>query len=225
MAWNVVIAGGGFAGMTLRAGAGEAAAEAVGAAARWSTTSTSSSTRRSCPRPRRACSSHVTWSRRCATSSTAPTCGSERSAATTPSRGRSTLRSHEGETERAPLRPAGDLGRARSRGRSRSPGSTSTRSGSRASPTRSGCATTWSRRSRLANSDRGPGARRERAAHLRLRRRRLRRARGARRAPGLRRRRDGPLSARPPARDALDPGRGRPTGCCPRSTPSWPTTP
>ena len=47
-----------------------------------------------------------------------------------------------------------------------------------------------------------------RAAHLRLRRRRLRRPRGARRAAGLRRRRDRVLPARPPARDALDPGRG-----------------
>ena len=55
--------------------------------------------------------------------------------------------------------------------------------------------------------DRGPGASR-RAAHLRLRRRRLRRPGGARRAAGLRRRRDGELPARPPARDALGPGRG-----------------
>ena len=54
-----------------------------------------------------------------------------------------------------------------------------------------------------------------RAAHLRLRRRRLRRPRGARRAAGLRRRRDRELPARPPARDALGPGRGdrpRPAG-------------
>ncbi len=49
-------------------------------------------------------------------------------------------------------------------------------------------------------------------AHLRLRRRRLRRPRGAGRAPGLRRRRDGQLPARPPARDALDAGRGGATG-------------
>ena len=34
-----------------------------------------------------------------------------------------------------------------------------------------------------------------------------------------------PLSARPAARDALDPGRGARTACCPRSTPSSPTTP
>ena len=33
------------------------------------------------------------------------------------------------------------------------------------------------------------------------------------------------LPARPPARDALGPGRGRATGCCPRSTSSSPTTP
>ena len=59
--------------------------------------------------------------------------------------------------------------------------------------------------------DRGPGAPRG-AADLRLRRRRLRGPRGARRAPGLRRRRDGPLPARPPARDALDPGRGHRPG-------------
>ncbi len=72
--------------------------------------------------------------------------------------------------------------------------------------------------------ERGPGPPR-RAAHLRLRRRRLRRPRGAGRAAGLRRRRDGELPARPPARDALGPGRGQPTGSCPRSTASWPTTP
>ena len=46
------------------------------------------------------------------------------------------------------------------------------------------------------------------AAHVRLRRRRLRRARGARRAAGLRRRGDEVLPARAPARDALDAGRG-----------------
>ena len=59
--------------------------------------------------------------------------------------------------------------------------------------------------------DRRPGPPR-RTAHLRLRRRRLRRPRGAGRAAGLRRRRDGPLPARPPARDALGPGRGRRPG-------------
>ena len=50
------------------------------------------------------------------------------------------------------------------------------------------------------------------AAHLRLRRRRLLRPRGARRAAGLRRRRHGPLPARPPPRDALDPDRGHRPG-------------
>ena len=72
--------------------------------------------------------------------------------------------------------------------------------------------------------DRGPGPPRP-AAHLRLRRRRLRRPRGAGRAAGLRRRRDGELPARPPARDALGAGRGRATGSCRRSTTSSPTTP
>ena len=46
------------------------------------------------------------------------------------------------------------------------------------------------------------------ASDLRLRRRRLLGPRGARRASGLRRRRDRPLPARPPDRHALDPGRG-----------------
>ena len=79
------------------------------------------------------------------------------------------------------------------------------------------------RDARGGQRDRGPGPPR-RAAHLRLRRRRLRRPRGAGRAAGLRRRRDRELPAGPPARDALGPGRGRPTGSCPRSTPSSPTT-
>ena len=70
--------------------------------------------------------------------------------------------------------------------------------------------------------DRGPRPPRP-AAHLRLRRRRLRRPRGAGRAAGLRRRRDGELPARPPARDALGPGRGDrpgPAGDRRRSSPS-----
>ena len=79
------------------------------------------------------------------------------------------------------------------------------------------------RDARGSERDRRPGAAR-RTAHLRLRRRRLRRPRGAGRAAGLRRRRDGELPARPPARDALGAGRGEPTGCCRRSTPSSPTT-
>ena len=64
-----------------------------------------------------------------------------------------------------------------------------------------------------------------RAAHLRLRRRRLRRARGAGRAAGLRRRRDGELPARPPARDALGAGRGERPGAAGDRPASWPTTP
>ena len=59
----------------------------------------------------------------------------------------------------------------------------------------------------LANSSEDPAQARA-AADLRLRRRRIRRARGAGRAAGLRRGRDGPLPARPAARHALDPGRG-----------------
>ena len=67
------------------------------------------------------------------------------------------------------------------------------------------------RDARGGQRDRGPGAARG-AAHLRLRRRRLRRPRGAGRAAGLRRRRDGQLPARPPARDALGPRRGHRPG-------------
>ncbi len=63
-----------------------------------------------------------------------------------------------------------------------------------------------------------------RAAHLRLRRRRLRRPRGARRAPGLRRRRDG-SATRELACTGCAGSWSRPlTGCCPRSIPSSPTT-
>ena len=95
---------------------------------------------------------------------------------------------------------------ARSRGCCRSPAS-STRSASRASPTRSGCAITSSRPSRPRTTSEDP-ARRRGAAHVRLRRRRLRRPRGARRAPGLRRRRDRALSTSPAAGHELDPDRG-----------------
>ena len=99
MAWNVVIAGGGFAGATARPPARADAAEAVGAAR---------------PRQRRqlhalhavpargggrARSSRATSSRRCATSSSAPTCASARSPATTPARAPSSCTSHEGEVE------------------------------------------------------------------------------------------------------------------------------
>ena len=59
--------------------------------------------------------------------------------------------------------------------------------------------------------DRGPGRARG-AAHLRLRRRRLRGPGGAGRAAGLRRRRDGLLPSGTARRDALDPGRGRRPG-------------
>ena len=99
---------------------------------------------------------------------------------------------------------------ARSRGRCRCRAWPSTRSGSRAWPTRSGCATTWSRRWRKRTRPKTPPA--AKAADLRLRRRRLRRAGGAGRAAGLRRRRDGELPAGPPARDALGPGRGERPG-------------
>ena len=63
------------------------------------------------------------------------------------------------------------------------------------------------RDARGSQRDRGPGAARP-AADLRLRRRRLRRPGGAGRAAGLRRRRDGELPAGAPARDALGAGRG-----------------
>ena len=57
-----------------------------------------------------------------------------------------TLRTHDGAERGASLRPARDRRSARSRGHCRCRDWTSTRSGSRASPTRSGCATTWSSR-------------------------------------------------------------------------------
>ena len=71
--------------------------------------------------------------------------------------------------------------------------------------------------------DRGPGPPRG-AAHLRLRRRRLRRPRGARRAPGLRRRRDRAATRAPACTGCAGSWSRRPTGSCPRSTPSSPTT-
>ena len=99
MAWNVVIAGGGFAGAHAARGARAAAAAAVGAADRSSTTSTSCSTRRSCRRPPPGRSSRATWSRRCATCSSAPTCGWARSPAHDPRRARSSCTTHDGEVE------------------------------------------------------------------------------------------------------------------------------
>ena len=105
---------------------------------------------------------------------------------------------------RPPDRRAG-LGLAHA---ARSPASPSTRSASRRSPRRSRCATACSHASR---SPRRSRTRSERAAYLtlRLRRRRLRRARGPRRAAGLRRRRDRPLPALPRPGHALDARRGR----------------
>ena len=78
---------------------------------------------------------------------------------------------------------------------------------SRRCPTRSRCATACCARSRSAETVEDPA---ERAAWLtlRVRRRRLRGARGPRRAAGLRRRRDRALPALPHAGDALDPRRG-----------------
>ena len=79
------------------------------------------------------------------------------------------------------------------------------------------------RDTRARERDRGPGAPRG-ATDLRLRRRRLLGPGGARRAPGLRRRRDRPLSARPPARACAGSSSRRWTESCPRSTRASPTT-
>ena len=79
------------------------------------------------------------------------------------------------------------------------------------------------RDARGGQRDRGPGPPRG-AAHLRLRRRRLRRPRGAGRAAGLRRRRDGAATRAPACTGCAGSWSRRPTGCCPRSTPTSPTT-
>ena len=96
---------------------------------------------------------------------------------------------------------------ARSRGCCRCPGLAEHAIGFKTPRRRDLAAQPRDRDARGGERHRGPGAPR-RAAHLRLRRRRLRRPRGARRAAGLRRRRDRALPARPPARDALGAGRG-----------------
>ena len=223
MAWNVVIAGGGFAGATCAHELErllptqsarltlvndvnfmlytpflpEAAAGTAGAAPRRHAAARD-------PRP------HLPAPRR----------GHR---ATTPPRAPSSCATHEGETEELrydQLVALGRLGLADAAGPGPRP---STRSGSRASPTRSGCATTWSRRSSMANATEDP-QRRERAAHLRLRRRRLRRA--SRRWPSCR--------TSPPTRWTATRARGctgcagsssrRATACCPRSTRRSPTT-
>ena len=113
---------------------------------------------------------------------------------------------------------------ARSRGRCRCPGSGRARDRVQRPGRRDLAAQPRDRDAGGSKRERGRRPPR-RAAHLRLRRRRLRRPRGAGRAAGLRRRRDGELPARPPARDALGAGRGQPTGSCRRSTSSSPTTP
>ena len=155
----------------------------------------------------RDCWSRATSSRRCARSSTAPTCGSARSPRTTRRRAPSSCETHDGETERAPLRPARPLARLGLADASRSRAWPSTRSASRASPTRSGCETTSSRRSRRRTRPRTRSAASALLTYVFVGGG-YAGPRGARRAPGLRRRRDGPLSARAAARDALDPGRG-----------------
>ena len=148
MAWNVVIAGGGFAGATC-------ARELERLLPKQSARLLARQRRQLHPlhavpaRGRgRARWSRATSSRRCARSSTAPTCASARSARTTPSPRTVELRGHDGETEQLrydQLVLVGRLGLADGPGPRPRP---STRSGSRASPTRSGCATTSSRRSR-----------------------------------------------------------------------------
>ena len=205
MAWNVVIAGGGFGGSSaareLERLLPKQSARLMlvndvnfmlytpflpeAAAGRWS---------------------RGTWSRRCATSSGAPTCASARSPPTTRRRARSSCAPTTARPRRCATTSSWSRS-ARSRARCRSPGSTEHAIGFKSLADAIWLRNHVDRDARGGERDRGPGAPRG-AAHLRLRRRRLRRPRGARRAPGLRRRRDGPLSAGPPARDALDPGRG-----------------
>ena len=159
---------------------------------------------------RRARSSRGTWSPRCATSSGARTCASARSPGTTPPRARSSSEAQGGGTET--LRYDQLLVALGSVSRSLPiPGLDRHAIGFK-----SLADAIWLRNHVIetleqANATEDP-ARRERAADVRLRRRWLLRPRGARRAPGLRRRRDGPLSAGAPARDALDPDRGHRPG-------------
>ena len=75
----------------------------------------------------------------------------------------------------------------------------------------------------LADATDDPAAARG-AAHLPLRRWRLRRAGGARRAPGLRRRGDASSIRGRACTACAGCWSRRRTACCPRSTPSWPST-
>ena len=217
MAWNVVIAGGGFAGATLRAELERLlpkqsarlvarqrrqlpALHAVPARGRGGHA-------RAAPRGHAAArhpQAHLPAARRGhrprpgapARSSCAPTRARSRSCATTSSCSRS----------------------ARSRGSLPVPGPRPARDRLQEPRRRDLAAQPRDRDARGGERDRGPRAPRG-AAHLRLRRRRLRRARGARRAAGLRRRRDGRATRGRGCTGCAGSWSRRPTGCCPRSTP------
>ena len=207
MAWHVVIAGGGFGGFYAARHARARAAAAERARSRSSATSTSCSTRRCCPaRPagtleprhvvvplREALRAHRPAPRR---TSPAPTRTATSSAS---SRSRAAPRSSA--TTSSSSRSA------RSRGRCRCPGWPSTAIGFKTLPDAIELRNRLLRTLEAAETLEDP-AERAGAADVRLRRRRLRRARGPRRAAGLRRRRDRPLPALPHAGHALDPRRG-----------------
>ena len=120
------------------------------------------------------------------------------------------LTTKDGDDRDGPVRPAAALARLGLAGAA-DPRADRPRDGLQGPRRRDRPAQPGDREPRGGERDRRPPAARG-TAHLRLRRRRLRRPRGAGRAPGLRRRRDGQLPARPPARDALDPGRGGAAG-------------
>ena len=159
VAWNVVIAGGGFAGSTC-ARSWSACCRSSRRGWCWSTTSTSSSTRRSCPRPRPGLLEprHVVTPLREILKRTYLRLGAV--TAHDPAARTVELPDARRRVRGAALRPAGALGRLGLPHRSRCRASTSTRSASRASPTRSGSATTSSRRLEVANATEDP-ARRE----------------------------------------------------------------
>ena len=104
MAWNVVIAGGGFGGL-YAARRLERGCRATARGSRSSRTRTSCSTRRCSPAPRRARSSRATWWCRCARSSSGPTSALGRVTGADPAL-TSSLRTARRPRGGAPLRPA-----------------------------------------------------------------------------------------------------------------------
>ena len=204
------------AGSTRRAGS-SGCCRATARTSRSSPTPTSCSTRRCCRARRRARSSRATWSCRCARSSTGPTSGSAASPAPTRRATSSRMRTLDGRDES--LRydqlvvALGSVSRVLP-----VPGWPSTdrlqdaRRGDRAAQPRA-------RQPRDRRVDRRPGGA-ARVADVRLRRRRLRRARGHRRAAGLRGRRDRALPALPRSTARAGSSSRRASGSCRRSRPS-----